>query len=86
MEHQERNDQELGLDSSEDRGWSSYLCYLYKIVSTKMLPYFYETLPPLQSLERNPGCIKLFDMSNWALPKFFLTIYYNWMEQIGSWR
>ena len=64
MEHQERNDQELGLDSSEDRGWSSYLCYLYKIVSTKMLPYFYETLPPLQNLERNPGCIKLFNMSN----------------------
>ena len=47
MKHQKRNYQELGLDSLKGSGWFRYLCYLYKVVSTKMPPYLYETLPPL---------------------------------------
>ena len=50
MEHQKRNCQEFGLDSLKDRGWLRYLCYLDKIVSTKVLPYLYEILPLFQRL------------------------------------
>ena len=74
MEHQERNYQELGLDSLK-RKWLRYLCYLYKIVSTKMPPCLYEILPPLQRSESDPGCFKPFNMSNWTLSKFFLNTF-----------
>ena len=86
MEHQKRNYQELGLDSLKDRGWSKYLRYLPEIFSTKMPPYLHEILPPLQRSQRNPVCFKPLNMPNWTLSKFFLTIYYYWMEQIESWR
>ena len=58
MEHQKKNYQELGLDSLKDREWLRSLCYLYKIVSTKIPPYLYEILLPLQRLQCNPGCFK----------------------------
>ena len=62
MEHQKKNYQELGLDSLKDGGWLRYLCYLYKIVSTKMPPYFYEILPLFQKSQCNPVCFKAFNI------------------------
>ena len=47
--------QELGLESLKDRRWLSRLFYLYKIASTKMPPYLYEILHPLQRSPRHPG-------------------------------
>ena len=34
------------------------MSYLYKIVSTKLLAYLYELIPPLQRSHRCPGCFK----------------------------
>ena len=48
MEYQKGNYQELGLDLLKNRGWLRYLRYLSKTSSTKMPPYLYEILPPLQ--------------------------------------
>ena len=36
------------------------MSYLYKIISTKLLPYLYELIPPLQRSHRYPGCFKTF--------------------------
>ena len=41
--------QELGLESLKRRRWLRRLYYLYKIASTKMHPYLYELLPPIQT-------------------------------------
>ena len=43
-----RETQELGLESLKDRRWLRRMSYLYKIISTKLPPYFYEITPPLQ--------------------------------------
>ena len=43
----------------------------YKVVSTEMLPYLYEILPPFQRLQRNPSCFKPLNMSSWTLSKFW---------------
>ena len=40
--------QELGLESLKDRRWLRRMSYLYKIISTKLPPYLYELIPPLQ--------------------------------------
>ena len=36
------------------------MSYSYKIISTKLPPYLYELIPPLQSLHRYPGCVQIF--------------------------
>ena len=43
----------------------------YKVVSTKMPPHLYEILPPFQRSQRNTGCFKPLNMSNWTLLKFW---------------
>ena len=40
--------QELGLESLKDRRSLRRMSYLYKIISTKLPPYLYELIPPLQ--------------------------------------
>ena len=40
--------QELELESLKDRWWLKGISYLYKIISTKLPPYLYELIPPLQ--------------------------------------
>ena len=44
--------QELGLESLKDSRWLSQMSYLYKIISTKLPPYLYELIPPLQRSHR----------------------------------
>ena len=40
--------QELGLESLKYRRWLRRMSYLYKIILTKLPPYLYELIPPLQ--------------------------------------
>ena len=52
--------QELGLESLKDRRWLRRMSYLYKIISTKLPPYLYELIPPLQRSNRYPSCCQTF--------------------------
>ena len=52
--------QELGLESLKDRSWLRRMSYLYKIFSTKLPPYLYELIPPLQRSHRYPSCFQTF--------------------------
>ena len=36
------------------------MSYLYKIISTKLPPYLYELIPPLQRSHRYPSCFQTF--------------------------
>ena len=36
------------------------MTYLYKIISTKLRPYLYELIPPLQMSRRYPSCFQTF--------------------------
>ena len=47
--------QELGLESLKDKIWLRQMSYLYKIISTKLPPYLYELIPPIQRSHRYPG-------------------------------
>ena len=49
------------------------MSYLYKIISTKLPPYLYELIPPLQRSHRYSGCFQTFRcrttfFQNWFLP------------------
>ena len=59
--------QELGLESLNDRRWFRRMSYLYKIIFTKLRPYFYELIPPLQRSHRYPSCFQTFR----RMTKFF---------------
>ena len=48
--------QELGLESLKDRRLLRRLCYLHKVLSTKLPAYLYELIPPVINSHRNPGC------------------------------
>ena len=50
--------QELGLESLKDRRWLRLLCYLHKFLSTKLIAYLYELIPPIINSHRNPGCYR----------------------------
>ena len=50
--------QELELESLKSRRWLKRMSYFYKIISTKLPPYLYELIPPLQKSHRYPGCFK----------------------------
>ena len=50
--------QEWGLESLRNRKWLTRMSYLYEIISTKLPPYLYELIPPLQWSHRYPGCFK----------------------------
>ena len=49
---------ELGLESLKDRRWLRLLCYLHKVLSTKLPTYLYELIPPIINSHRNPGCYR----------------------------
>ena len=52
--------QELGLESLKDRRWLRRLCYLHKVLFTKLPAYLYELIPPIINFHRNPGCYRAF--------------------------
>ena len=42
----------------KDRRWLKRLCYLHKVLSTKLPAYLYELIPPIINSHRNPGCYR----------------------------
>ena len=48
--------QELGLESLKGERWLRRLCYLHKVLSTKLPSYLCELIPPIINSHRNPGC------------------------------
>ena len=56
--------QEFGFESLKDRRWSWRLCYLHKIVSTKMPPYLYENNSSPLNVARQPRLLQTFKMSS----------------------
>ena len=51
--------QEFGLESLRNRKCLRRMSYLYKIISTKLLLYLYELIPPIQRPHRYPVCFKI---------------------------
>ena len=51
---------ELGLESLKDRRWLRRMSYLYNVISTKLPPYLYELIPPLQRSHRYLGWFQIF--------------------------
>ena len=56
----EKLHQELGLESLKDRRSLRRMSYLYEIIFTKLPPYLYELIPPLQKSHQYPGCFQTF--------------------------
>ena len=50
--------QELGLESLKNRWWLRRLCYLNRVLSTKLPTYVNELIPPTINSHRNPGCYR----------------------------
>ena len=80
--------QELGLESLKDRRWLRRMSYLYKIISTKLPPYLYELIPPLQRSHRYPSCFQTFRcrttfFQNSFLP-FAITEWNKWDSDIKN--
>ena len=48
--------QELGLEPLKDKRWPRRLCYLHKVLSTKLPTYLCGLIPPIINSHRNPGC------------------------------
>ena len=64
--------QELALESLKDRRWLRCMSYLHKIVSTKLPPYLYELIPPLQRSHRYLGCFQTLRCRTTLFQKKFL--------------
>ena len=67
--------QALGLESLKDKRWLRRMSYLYKIISTKLPPYLYELVPPLQRSHRYPGCFQTLRCKTTLFQNSFLTVY-----------
>ena len=50
--------QELGLEYLQQRRWRRRLCLFYKVVSTKLLAYIYDIIPPVSQSQRHPNTFK----------------------------
>ena len=50
--------QDLGLESLKNRRLLTRLCYLHKVLSTKLTTYLYELILPILNFRRNPGCYR----------------------------
>ena len=50
--------QELGLKSLKDERWLRRLCYLHKVLSTKILTYLYKLISSTLNSHYNLGCYR----------------------------
>ena len=64
--------QELGLESLKDRRWLRRMSYFCKIISTKLLPYLYELISPIQRSHQYPGCFQTFHCRTSFFQNLFL--------------
>ena len=65
---------ELGLESLADRRWLRRLCYLHKVLSTKLHCYLYELIPRIINSQHNPGCYRVLHCR--SISKLFFTFQY----------
>ena len=68
--------QELCLESSKDR-WLRRLCYLHKVLSTKLPTYLYELIPQITNSHRNPGCYRALYCRTYLFRNSFLPFNIN---------
>ena len=47
--------QELGLEYLHQRRWMRRFCLFYKVVSTKLPAFIYDTIPPVSQSQRHPN-------------------------------
>ena len=47
--------QELGLEYLHQRRWMRRFCLFYKVVSTKLTAFIYDTIPPVSQSQRHPN-------------------------------
>ena len=47
--------QELGLEYLHQRRWMKRFCLFYKVVSTKLTAFIYDTIPPVSQSQRHPN-------------------------------
>ena len=64
--------QELGLESLKERRWLRRMSYFCKIISTKLLPYLYELISPIQRSHQYPGCFQTFHCRTSFFQNLFL--------------
>ena len=76
--------QELVLESLRNRKWLRRMSYLYKIISTKLLPYLYDLIPPLQMSHRYPGCFKTLRCRTELFRNSFLPFTLNEWNKLNS--
>ena len=76
--------QELGLESLRNRRWLRRMSYLYKIISTKLPPYLYDLIPPLQKSHRYPGCFKTLRCRTELFRNSFLSFTVNEWNKLDS--
>ena len=75
---------ELGLESLRNTRWLRRMSYLYKIISTKSLPYLYELIPPLQRSHRNTGFFKTWRCRTELFRNSFLPFIVNEWNKLDS--
>ena len=76
--------QESGLESLKDRRWLRRMSYLYKIISTKLPPYFYELIPPLQRSYQYPGCFQTLRCRTTLFQNSFLPFTITEWNKLGN--
>ena len=76
--------QELGLESLRNRRWLRRMSYLYKIISTKLPPYLYDLIPPLQRSNHYPGCFKTLRCRTELFRNSFLSFTVNEWNKLDS--
>ena len=76
--------QELGLESLRNRRRLRRMSYLYKIISTRLPPYLYDLIPPLQRSHRYPGCFKTLRCRTELFRNSFLPFTINEWNKLDS--
>ena len=64
--------QQLGLESLKERRWLWRVSYFYDIISTKLPPYLYEIIPPLQRSHQYPGSFQTLSCGTTLFQNLFL--------------
>ena len=74
--------QELGLEYLQQRRWMSRLRLFYKVVSTKLPAYIYDTIPPVSQSQRHPNTFNSISCrTNCFKNSFFPCVIGEWFKQ-----
>ena len=60
------------------------MSYLYEIIFTKLPPYFYELIPPLQRSHQYPGCFQTFRCRTKFFQNSFLSFFIIQWNKLDS--